>query len=213
MSQLITEHDRIIASKVVLKLKSGNIEFQYPPKILSDNRRGSWKEGELRGQEPIAVFKTSGPREISLSWTYIVETLNDNFGASWNITKIRTNVNMIRGYFAQIKNAGGSRDSLVVEFTHPILGGIGMKTCRIKAVDVKHSDNIVGSSALNIGAGLTGRGFFNDKYYPLRTDITVDLRLWTKGVKSDDDIVDVEDKEVVNMPKLSVHPTQEELWY
>lgn len=200
MSQLITEHDRIIAKKIVLKLSSGTIEFQYPPKILSDNRRGSWKEAELRGQEPIAVFRTSGPREITLSWTYVVETLSE-VGDVWNPYKIRSNVNLIRGYFAQIKNSGGKRDALIVQFTHPILGGIGMKTCRIKAVDVKHSENIIGDNV------------FFDTFYPLRTDITVDLRLWTKGVKTDDDTAEIDDKEVVKMPELSQHPTPIELWY
>ena len=66
-------HDFLLAEECELELPDGElVNFQFPPRILSDNRKGNWNEGDLRGEEPVAVFKNSGPREMTMSWTYIV---------------------------------------------------------------------------------------------------------------------------------------------
>jgi len=165
-----------------------SMEFQFPPRITSDGRKGSWEEGELRGVEPIAVFKTSGAREISLKWTYIVD------GGKWTAERVSNNVKKLRGYFAQLKGEGGqpvagSRAALIVKFKMWRHGDPrDYMTARIKAIDVKHGETLVcdtvdgrrtGSGAAS-GRG-AGRKTFSDAIFPLRTDITVDLRLWSQG--------------------------------
>lgn len=193
------KHDRDIADNVLFRIRApagsgdpaaGLVSFQFPPKILSDNRRGTWNETEFRGTEPVALFATSGPREFSLKWNYIVEsasafirfpnsvqplvpsivipgvTINEGV---WSIQKIRENVNRLRGYFSNFR-INRSRNNLIVDFKFPAITGSTPWTCRIKSIDVKHSENLIGSP---------------DFCYPLRTDITVDLRLWTKTSYAD----------------------------
>ena len=144
------------------------IEFQFPPRILSDNRKGSWREGELPGTEPVAIFETSGPREITLSWTYIVD------GGQFTTANIAQQVKTVRGYFAAVRALSGSIN-LVVKFRYVLFGDPDRtENFRVKSIDVKHSDTII------CPVRSVRENFIEDSY-PLRTDITIDLRLWTKG--------------------------------
>ena len=152
-------------------LKRVPIRFQFPPRILSDNRKGTWKEGDLRGTEPVAVFETSGPREITFSWTYIV-TSNDTgvTGLGFSTSAIAKQVKIVRGYFAVVRGRGEGARNLIVRFRYGLFGDPNeYMTARIKSIDVKHGDTII------IPGGDAKKAF------PLRTDITIDLRLWTMG--------------------------------
>lgn len=192
-----TEHDRRIAESVTFRFVNpewGSIVFQFPPKILSDNRKGTWEETQLPGVEPVAVYTVSGPREMTLTWTYIVESAGAAVGP-WTIDRIKTNVNRLRGYFAQVKDIAATRKNLIVMFKHTWLTGEQEWSCRIKSVNVKHSENLVGEPGL---------------VYPLRTDITVDLRLWTTGQPRDDNNTQ---QTVQAIPELSGQPVFSDLWY
>lgn len=165
-----TPFDKALCAAVTLRFGNGGpkIEFQFPPKIPSDSRRGDWKESNIPGTEPVAVFEKSGPREITLTWTYIVD------GGIWTTTKISKMVKDVRGYFARVRdpNALGYRN-LPVFFQMWNHGGEQEMSCYIKNIDVKHSETIVTHcNASNPNTKLA---------YPLRTDITLDIRLWTKG--------------------------------
>lgn len=155
-----------------------DIEFQFPPKVLTDGRKGNWFEGELTGgKEPVAVFKTSGPRQLSLSWTYIVDSFKAD-STSWNIERITRNIRTLRGYFANARARGdgsvyGARDGLVVEFWAWCIGGSTPISARIVGIDVKYGETMVFPPASNTESGGTSA-------FPLRTDITIDFRLWTK---------------------------------
>lgn len=164
-----TEFDKALADAVTLRFNNGpQIAFQFPPRITGDSRRGDWKEENVPGTEPVAVFEKSGPREIALTWAYIVD------GGTWNTSLVAQQVKTMRGYFARTRdpNIQGYRN-LIVFFRMWNHGGNNEMSARIKSVDVKHSETIV-SSCVN--------GVPNIKdAYPLRTDITIELRLWTKG--------------------------------
>lgn len=142
------------------------IEFQTPPKMLSDGRSGDWRGGDLGGTEGVHAFATSGPRKMSLKWTYIVLGPESN----WPISKIQRNVRAIRGYFALVRSADGDREPLVVRFRMWGIGGSNYMSCRIEDIDVKHGEAIVGNPL---------------EAFPLRTDITIALRLWTNGESAD----------------------------
>lgn len=175
MSQIYTQHDIALRDAAFFQLvffdpqgvaggsNKREVKFQFPPRILSDNRRGSWKEGDLRGTEPISVFKTSGPREMNLSWTYIVD------GGDFTTEKIAKQVKLVRGYFAAVRDKKERSRNLIARFRYILYGDTNEMTCRIKSVDVKHGDTIICP---------TGDV---EKSFPLRTDISVELRLWTKG--------------------------------
>src|SRR6185295_15587596 len=96
--------DRSLSEKVTLRfVGGGKVNFQFPPRITSDGRKGNWNERDLQGTEPVAVFRTSGPREISLVWTYVV---TDSSGSGWTTSKIAEEVRKVRGYFARVRQPG-----------------------------------------------------------------------------------------------------------
>lgn len=173
MAAEYTGHDLLLIEECELELPDGGlVNFQFPPRLLSDNRKGNWNEGDLRGEEPVAVFKNSGPREMTLSWTYIVD------GADWTTETVVDEVRRIRGYFANILEDGDRQRSLICGFKYGLYGSQERFSARIKSIDVKHGDTLVMPS--------NGEGSVDTtKAYPLRTDITVDLRLWTKGGASE----------------------------
>jgi len=185
---------------------SKRIDFQFPPKITSDGRKGSWEEGELRGVEPIAVFKTSGAREISIKWTYIVD------GGDWTSEVVSNNVKKLRGYFAQIKGEGGqptpgAREGLIVKFKMWRHGDPrDAMTARIKAIDVKHGETIVCDNVDGRRGAAGGANCGSAFIFPLRTDITVDLRLWSQGSAAQSG-----DKPHQDLQKLE--PSTPPLWY
>lgn len=190
MGQVYTQHDIALRDQCTLTLgvageDTHNVLFQFPPRILSDNRKGSWKEGDLRGTEPIAAFKTSGPREITLSWRYIVD------GGQFTTLVVADQVHKIRGYFALVRDKSARSRNLIVYFKYILFGGREPISARIKSIDVKHGDTIV--SPVN--------GDIQDSF-PLVTDISIDLRLWTKGG---------EDEETQDLETLRDRLTPE--WY
>ena len=154
------------------------IEFQFPPRITSDNRAAEWREGNLPGSEPVAVYEKSTAREMRLEWTYIVGASSDT---DWTTEKIAANVRNLRRYFSKEGNLIG--EELIVNFKMWMLGGIDTFTCRIKSVGISHSKTIivpVSSGKEPPPAPIRGNADV-DKAYPLRTDVSCELRLWTKG--------------------------------
>ena len=161
MAATLTKHDIDLAKEFIFRFEpTGGIIFQFPPKITSDGRKGTWSEPEWRGTEPIAIFSTSGPREIALSTTYIVDG-----SPGWTAQKIHTQIKAARGYFARIREGDNTR-ALVCNVKMWEIGGSFSMTCRLTNIGVKYSDTIVGDSK---------------NAYPLRTDLTLDIRIWTKG--------------------------------
>jgi len=156
--------------------KTVDIEFQFPPKVLTDGRKGNWEEQEMPGgQEPFAVFVTSGPRELSLAWTYIVDSFDADNSDAWTVERITRNIRRLRGYFANVRDSNSTRDGLVVEFFMWCIGGTRPITARIKGIDVRYGDTLVFPPKLS------------DRAFPLRTDITLDIRVWTKGLIRESD--------------------------
>lgn len=170
-------HDRALAEECILRLPDGvDVKFQFPPKLLSDNRSGNWNEGELPGTEPVAVFKNSGPREMTLSWTYIVD------GAQWTTEVIANEIKRVRGYFANVLDAKDAQRSLICYFKYGLYGDQSVFSSRIKRIDVKHGDSMI--LPVVIRPPFTdARGIINTtQAFPLRSDVTIDLRLWTAGM-------------------------------
>jgi hypothetical protein len=179
---LMTPHDRDLAEKaymafnedvipdappfVVLKSRQTRVDFQFPPKVLSDSRKGSWEEIEAWGVAPIAIYKASQPRVISLQATYILD-------GDWTADIIKSNVQLIRGYFQRVKDRAGARNAeaekdnrnLAIELKLWAIGGEKPMTFRIGQCDVKYSETLIGSG---------------NKAWPLKTEINLDLATWTQ---------------------------------
>lgn len=187
MPASLTNHDLSLARKFQFRFAAGDsLEFQFPPKVTSDGRSGNWAEQEMRGKEPIATFLTSGPREITITTTYIVDG-----SSGWDADRIHKQLQKARGFFARVRAANATRN-LVCTIKMWQIGGTDPMSCRLTNIGVKYGDTIVGQM---------------DSAFPLRTDLTLDVRLWTKGAAGADGTVE----KVQNIPGLRDFENPE--WY
>jgi len=102
-------------------------------------------------------------------------------------------VQKLRGYFAVLRGLD-TRENMVVQFAYPHFTGIETWSCRLRSTDVKHGDTLVG---------------IDENIYPLRTDITLDLRLWTTGIPDFED----DFKSIQDIDGLDPEPTLDDGWY
>lgn len=174
---------------------SSNIEFQFPPRILSDNRKATWIERDVPSSEAAAAYKVSSPREMAMSFCYIVEDNTMDSTTYWSALRIKNQISKLRGYFSQIKRDDSQRDSMLVYFSYPYYTGRKAWSCRINSVDVKTSDTLISMP--------------DGSVYPLRTDVNVDIRLWTTGARQGED----EDKVVQDVRGMMPEPSISDMWY
>jgi hypothetical protein len=162
----------------------GEVDFQFPAIIESDNKHVEYTEGNLANIEPLAVFKGSKAREISLKWYYIVTGAKLN-NVTWNCKNIADRVKRVRGYFYQTINNFTQGKGLQVTFkAYDIVGGVlggtpaiafgggatankGKEiTFRPAGIDVSYSDRIITDSSGT---------------YAFKTDLKMKLNLWSQG--------------------------------
>lgn len=140
------------------------VEFQFPPKISSDDRKGSWDEKEVWGVAPMVIYKASESRTMSMKITYIVD-------GDWDYLAIKRNIKLIRGYYQRVKdreagNAGeGDNRNLAVYIKLWAIGGDEPMSFRMRSCSVKYGETMIGSG---------------DKAFPLKTEITLDIATWTQ---------------------------------
>lgn len=149
------------------------IKFQFPPRITSDGRTGSWQEDEMTGDQAISVYKTSSARKMTLEWTYIIGeqggggSLTDNSGQAWTAAEIKWNLSGLRAYYTQ---SFGTGESFIVQFLYGLYGDPGNAfTCRLGSIDMTHKGGLI----MENNQGKT--------VFPLRTDVKVAMQLWTLG--------------------------------
>lgn len=165
------------------------VNFQFPPKVTSDNRDIKFETVARYPMPAFAYPKSVGQRKISLNWTYIVtHTKDDNSG--WNVNKVSAEVRKIRGY--TLKGVGNtvpgkeptatgfkSTDYLIY-FKYGLIAGAGKAeyfkqaasecgTFYAEQIDVKHSETLINENDPS-------------KIYPLRTDISITLNEWISGL-------------------------------
>jgi hypothetical protein len=182
MTQHYAQHDKRLINNENLSLQllnpevndtnklahnGGSLFFQFPPKILTDNRKGEWSENNIPGREPVAAFKRSGAREFGLVITYIVDSISNKDGY-FSPDRISQITHFLRGYYAEGRNTADQRN-YVVKFKYIGYGGKDPISCYIRGIDVKHSDTIILNPDTEI------------RSFPLRTDITLDMRIWSSA--------------------------------
>lgn len=158
MTMEYTSHDALIRSGFTLSTKLGNVEFQFPPKVMSDERHGDWHEHAVRGVEPIAIYAGVRPRILNAIITYIVD------GNYWNVKRITQQLHILRGYYLLPESKSDSW--LVAKVQIWSIGGEEPMTCRLKATNVKYSETLVSSG---------------NEVFPLRTTVSIDMALWSMG--------------------------------
>jgi len=181
---LLTNIDSELAKSVILKFRSASfgtkyehkVKFQFPPRFISDSRKGDWVEGPLRGDEPVAVFATSGPREIALTWTYIAGAVGPD-GKLFTTSVVANEVRALRSYFSRQSSQMTLDEELIIYFRCWYHTGPDFFTCRMKSVDITHGKSIIKQGFYIAGMEIDP---IIRSAYALRTDVTAELRLWTK---------------------------------
>jgi len=162
------------------------IKFQFPPRITSDGRTGSWQEEEMPGDQAVSVYKTSAARKMTLEWTYIVGeygggSLVDGVSESdkpWSAAEIKWNLSALRAYYSQYFGTGRG---FIVEFLYGYHGDPNeVFTCRFSTLDFTHKGGIIIGGTYNKATGKIIEGTGNTAF-PLRTDVKVSMQLWTLG--------------------------------
>lgn len=207
---------------------SGDIEFQFPPVITGDSKRGNWQDALQIYDEPTSIYQSVGPREITMNLKYIVSDAseqsdtvyrqlhtNPDFRSQsqiWTAERIHLQLRKLRGYFNVSRNGNSALnqntgDALVLEIKLAGMGGVETMTARMTSVDVKHSETLV--------------SYYSDKAYrpsvvdlntfPLRTDVSVGLRLWHKNADGDTEFSSGGQKVIQNVPGLKTSLTVD--WY
>ena len=163
MADNLTKIDEDLAGGATFKMGASaavTILFQFPPKILSDNRTGTWDEIELPGSQPISIWKTSGARKWTLEWTYVVGARN------WSVDQVRNQIVNLRSYYEAREDL---LTNFIVWFKIWKLGGSSEMTCRLGNIDISHGKALyVPDNNIQMA-------------HPVVTNIKVAMQLWTKG--------------------------------
>lgn len=182
-----------------LELARGKVEFQFMPKIGSDDRSPTWKGDVIPEQaESLAIYMGGSSRQISINFTYMVVDRETRMNG-WNIQKIRDQLSLIRGYVHEARLKDKARN-LVGRLKLWGVGGANSISCRIEKASIKHgpqwiaSDNPPRTTIPALGAKTPNGGSvpdFNNETkqqinsgagsFPLRTDVTLDIALWTES--------------------------------
>jgi hypothetical protein len=110
---------------------------------------------------------------MSLSWSYVVDSFDTANSNAWTVQRITHYIRSVRGYPIAGRKSGAGNDNadeqLVAYFRMWAIGGSHTASIRITNVDVKYGESLVVPN--------------NDprSTFPLRSDITADISLWTPG--------------------------------
>jgi hypothetical protein len=147
---------------------SNAIKFQFPPKIFSDNRSGTWQETQVPGDQPTQIIVTSGARKFALEWTYVIGM------AGWTVDDVKHQVLMLRNYYTTRYNTS---THYIVMFKMWKLGGSEPMSCRLSDIDISYG------KAIYVPSTTTSENSTPDyeEAFPVVTNIKVGMQLWTRG--------------------------------
>jgi hypothetical protein len=170
--------DDALARAVSLGYEAGSdglqvILFQFPPRIVNDGRGADFVEIPIRGDEPVAVYKTSKARKIRMEWTYIVGERGG--GASphtyWSVERVAEELRKLRTYFISADDSVSADKALLAYIKWGALGDPDHSfTCRMENADITYGKTIYVPRRDGVRMA-----------FPLRTDVGVDVKLWTNA--------------------------------
>jgi len=134
------------------KSRLREIEFQFPPKIVSDSNAGLWLEVDIWGIEPLRIHKGSAGRKVEVEWEYIATD------SIFTPAKINEQIKRLKSYFFEFKR--GVMPVVNVTLTKAIEPKVPF---RIHDVAITHGPEIIK----------------NGEYYPLYTKVAMAMSLAT----------------------------------
>lgn len=157
------------SKRLVVPTEVGKIKFQYPPRLVSDNKTSNWKESKKSlAWEPIAFWESSQARKVTIEITYIVT------GGEWstnNIANITREFKRI--HYGNLGGEGNAVSTILVmdiNLFGSLIGPSGngdTAKFRVGSTDIKYSDTIVVGRNSNLS-------------WPLKTTITMSGWLVTR---------------------------------
>jgi len=158
------------------------VNFQFPPKIKSDNMTGDFKNvGEGNSVPGIyPAFSYAGPNERvwSLETTYIID------GDKWTNAKVRGECGKLRSYYFDIRNVI-DQDAAGILIRLWGFGGVSETTAFMRGLSIKHSDTLILPTSEQTVNSIGSDSYAKDttvspidNVYSLRTDVSFDLVMW-----------------------------------
>jgi len=160
---------------------SNKIEFQFPPKVLSDTKSSNWEHEPFFTFEPVSIYVGSEPRAIQIQAEYIITN-----SGGWTVDKVINMTHRAKSYFYRgFKSAGSTNfNKLPVVFLTiygHAFGGNPKSSWRVMGINISHGEEIFSDP---IG---------NKLKFPIYTKIIWDLKLITKiGFNQKDAKQDIE---------------------
>jgi len=153
----LSPRDKKILDSAVFELyNKQKIEFQFPPKILSDSNQSVWFEVDVWSIEPARIHKGSNGRRIKMEWEYLASD------PKFTSKKISNELRKLKSYFFEF---GKERFNMIypkidVKYTEviPVITPF-----RLRDLSITYSEELIN----------------NNGWHPLHTKVSTDLELVT----------------------------------
>lgn len=146
--------DREIADEVVFKvLQDKQIDFQFPPKIISDTNSASFEEKDIWSIEFLRIHKGSVGRRIQFKWEYVATD------SKFNGPFIARTLRDLKSYFFEFQRV--EYPVIEVDYTEIVPT---VTYFRLRDVNIQHGDELVRNGG---------------RPYPLHTKVSATLELAT----------------------------------
>lgn len=156
--------------------------FQFPPRVTTDSKTANWDEHDKITYEPIAIYRGSQARKLTIEAEYILTGSNVGTGSSspinrWGGEEIARLVQAAKSYFyrsVQSVLGGGADGEGAFGPAIKILNLYGAvrqvtdevgSTWRLSSVDATYSDTLV---------------IDNQSYWPLKTKLVISCMSYTQ---------------------------------
>jgi hypothetical protein len=203
------------------------LQFQYPPRVTSDSRKINWKtvDNVPGSNEPITQYSSSGPREITLAFSYINNKLPWAGGGIWDHARISANLRLLRGYFHRVTivTNKSQRDLAIWVKLWAIGGQKKWMTFRMVNLDIKYSETMIieaNNVRINDAPSILGLNPVTipqlprartKTAFPFKTDVTMTIAHWTRGFALDGDDNPIRNTGINDLRFLEEGLTRE--WY
>lgn len=131
---------------------NGIVEFQFPPVVKGDTKSANWQTEDQASFEPVAIFRGSNARKLSLQWEYVVVSRTNSGTLKWTIDRITKSLRNLKSYFYITVQEGIATFPLVQLklFEYAPLSGDKNSTWRMNSVNITPSGPIISSNGLRL---------------------------------------------------------------
>jgi len=155
------KYDSDAASSFYLDVAGAVIDLQFPPKIMSENKRTQWQEDMQMGVEEFATYRGSWAKQLQIELNFVV-------WGKWTQEKIRTTIRDVKKilYTPGGESTYGPKLPFITIGGWKVIPGAGgvKQKFRLMGVNIVYSREYVGSG--------------ND-YWPLHTKLDMTCKLLT----------------------------------